>query len=191
MENEGEGSLYLKEGERSQQRCWQNTLDWRRQSQGRNSGGQMTNSVQKNVHFSHPRSPSSTAEEADLPNAIWHGDVAQIRCVQNAIRVRNLWIMHNPQISFFFYKKSISYHLLMIFMWKTLIAMLLMVYSLWSKANESKGISYYLPIQLMKDLFCQTLTKNFVLCYILHWNLNTPTRKSILKLSCVGFWLLH
>lgn len=95
----------------------------------------------------------------------WGGSSSKT-CVQNAIILRKLWIMHTPQTSFFFSKKSISCHLLMTFMWKILIAMLLMVYSLWSKANESKGIGYYLPIQLMKDLFCQTLTKEF--CSLLH-----------------------
>lgn len=87
-------------------------------------------------------------------------------CVQNAIRLRNLWIMHNSQTSFSFSEKSISCHHLMILMWKTLIAILLTVYSLWSKAHESKGTGYYLPIQLMKDLFCRTLTKEC--CSVLH-----------------------
>ena len=38
----------------------------------------MTNSIQKNVYFSHPRSLTSTTEGGDLPNTIWHGSVAQI-----------------------------------------------------------------------------------------------------------------
>ena len=75
----------------------------------------------------------------------------------------------------------------MIFVWKTPIAMLLVVYSLQSKANPCKGISYSLPVQRMGDTSKRTFTSILRLIVVS----KHPFEGVHFEPSQADFWLLH
>lgn len=69
----------------------------------------MTNGNQKNVHFSHSRSPTSIREGADLPKAAWHGEGAEARHVPRTLEDSDTYELHITYKLLFFSLKS-QYH---------------------------------------------------------------------------------